>query len=263
MDISYSEIVRFFQEIYNLIKKSSRKLEEPWFLIKNIECLKKFNSYELEDFLLSFSFIKRELWNHISINKIKFIIESLKVLNYDITKLSKILDYQGFEQLIKEILKLDGYNVITNYRFSDHSYYKYKTSQERYEIDVMGLKENFLLIIDAKQWNKRDLFSSLNKAANLQFRRIIALHNNEEKLNNLVIKLFKSNNNVKKYLPLKLIPMIITLEESSFKTNNSRIPLVSIYKFNSFLQELKENIQYFKYIEIKKVILQKRLINKN
>ncbi|MBY9006244.1 MAG: hypothetical protein KGD63_05760 [Candidatus Lokiarchaeota archaeon] len=259
MNILNLNIEKFFQEIYNILKSSKKELDEPWFLIKEIEYLINFNDFEIDCFLSSFDFIKKEQWNHISINKIQFILESLKILDYDVSKLSRFLSYQGFEQLIKEILKLEGYSVISNFRFSDKSYFKYETNQKRYEIDVIGLKNNFLLLIDAKQYNKRDSFSALNKAADLQYRRLIALKKNKEVLDSIISDLVKYPNKLKKKLPLKLIPIIITLEESSFKTSCDQIPLVSIYKIKSFLNELKDNLQFFNYIKINKISIQKHL----
>ncbi len=258
----FSQVSNFFQEIYNLIKNSKRELDEPWYLINQVECLKKLNDLNINQLSLTYNFIKYECWNYISINKIRFILESLSFLKYDIRNLSKILDYRGFEQLIKEILNLKSYNVVTNFRFSDQSSFKFETFQKRYEIDILGLKENILLLIDAKQWNKKASFNIIDKVANLQFQRIVALKKNPEILYRLILDLIKSDKNIKNILPLKLLPVVITLEENSILTNKIRIPLVSIYKLNSFLQELKINIDLFNYIKINKIFIQKMLSKK-
>jgi len=52
---------------------------------------------------------------------------------------------------------------------------------------------------------------------------------------------------------------MVTLEDNSIKINNNQIPLVSIYELNSFLQELHNNLKYFKIIQINKIYIQKRL----
>ena len=78
-------------------------------------------------------------------------------------------------------------------------------------------------------------------------------------LDSIISDLVKYPNKLKKKLPLKLIPIIITLEESSFKTSCDQIPLVSIYKIKSFLNELKDNLQFFNYIKINKISIQKHL----
>ncbi|MFW9785680.1 MAG: hypothetical protein ACFFFB_25580, partial [Candidatus Heimdallarchaeota archaeon] len=65
----------------------------------------------------------------------------------------------------------------------------------------------------------------------------------------------------KKRLPFILIPMMVTLEDSSIKINNNQIPIVSIYELNSFLQELYNNTIYFKTITINHIFVQKSLIN--
>ena len=121
----YKKVVNFFHEIYSLLKNSKRELDEPWLPIKEIEFFSDLNENAIEFFQNNFDFFKREQWNYISINKIQFILDSLQFLNYAVCKLSKILNYQGFEQLIKEILSLNGFEVAINYRFTDHSYFKY------------------------------------------------------------------------------------------------------------------------------------------
>ncbi|MBN1216098.1 MAG: hypothetical protein JXA99_11745 [Candidatus Lokiarchaeota archaeon] len=260
MKNNYFNINIFIHEIYKKLRISKRDINEPWFLIKDFDSLNNLDYDKIEDFISIFNFIKKEQYKYISINKIQFIIESLKFLKFDIIELSKILNYQGFEQLIKKILTLEGYNVINNYRFSDKSYFKYETNQTKYEIDVIGLKNNILLIIDAKQYNKKDSYSFLNKAARLQYRRVIALKKNKEILYSLIYKLTKYPEVLRKKLPIKIIPVIITLEDCGFKISLNNLPLVSIYKLKSFLRELKFNYNIFNYKKINKLNFQKQLL---
>ena len=42
--------------------------------------------------------------------------------------------------------------------------------------------------------------------------------------------------------------------------NDNCIPLVSIYKLGSFLQEFETNLEYFKTITIEKISVQKTLV---
>ena len=90
--------------------------------------------------------------------------------------------------LVEEILSRNNYITIKNFRFSDKSNFKSKTSQKRYEIDIIGIYLKYILLIDAKQWRRKDSFSSINKAADLQFRRAIAL----KKILNFFRNLFKN-----------------------------------------------------------------------
>ncbi|GAH53574.1 unnamed protein product, partial [marine sediment metagenome] len=54
-----------------------------------------------------------------------------------VNQLSYLLNCDGFEALIEEILSQNNYKTTKNFRFSDKSELKYETSQKRYEIDVM------------------------------------------------------------------------------------------------------------------------------
>ena len=100
----------------------------------------------------------------------------------------------------------------------------------------------------------------MNKAANLQYQRTIALKKNPEILSNLIQNLLGMNFNFRKKLPFILIPVMVTLESNWTRINENYVPLVGIDNFNSFLQELRINLQYFKTIEVDRIIVQKQLV---
>ncbi len=245
-----------------ILKETDTDLTEIWCEISKISSLAKINDYELKEFLFNFKSIsirKGNYINYVVINKILFIIESINILRFDIKRLSEILNYSGFESLIKEILSENNYISITNFRFSDKSNYKSKTSQKRYEVDVVGIYLKYILLIDAKQWRRKDSYGSLNKAANLQCRRAIALKNNPEILSELIQKLLGKGLKLKVKLPIFIIPAMITLEDNNIKISENQIPLISIYELNSFLQELQDNLEYFRIIKINRINIQKTL----
>ncbi|MFW9866691.1 MAG: NERD domain-containing protein, partial [Candidatus Thorarchaeota archaeon] len=205
----------------------------------------------------SISLKKGNYIDYIVINKILFIIECINFLTYDIKDLSEVLDYSGFEALIKEILLKNNYISITNFRFSSNSQFKPLPSQKRFEIDVIGIYLKYILIIDAKQWKRKDSFNSLNKAANLQFHRVKVLSKHPEIFSSLILKIRGNFADLKRHLPFTLIPMMVTLEDNSIKLSENQVPLVSIYEFNNFLHELPKNLQYFKTVQVNNVILPK------
>jgi len=237
-----------------------RDLEEPWYKINKIEFFQNFSSQEIESMISKFEFLNNESWNHVSINKIDFVLDSLNFLDHDISQLSTILNYSDFEKLVNRILAFNEFKVLNNFRFSDKSNYKKQTDQTRYEIDVIGLNRKVLILIDAKQWNRRDSFSAINKAANLQLQRVKALQKNPFILGDLIKKLNSKTTNIKNQLPLILIPIMVTLEESNLKLNHNKIPIVSIYKFNSFLRELSDNLLYFNILKIDKLSIQESIL---
>jgi len=258
---SDSSLRRFFSEINNILRETDKRITETWYEISNISFLNKFNNSELIDFLDKFEFISLKKGNYIYyivINKILFIIDCIKYLKYDIKYLSEILDYSGFETLIKEILSKNNYRSITNFRFSNNSKLRSEDFQKRFEIDVIGIYFKYILVIDAKQWKRRDTYGLLNKAANKQYHRIVALKQNSMAFARLITEILGEEPNLKKHLPFILIPIMVTLEDNSSKLNDNQVPLVSIYELNAFLYELPNNLHYFKTIQIDRVILQKK-----
>ena len=260
---SFTSIKGFFSEIYNLLKESNSEVTELWFEFSDIDFFKTFEKYEIQDFISRFEFISIQQGNYapyIVVDKISFITRCLNYIDLDVNQLSYLLNYDGFEALIQEILSQNHYRTIKNYRFSDRSELKYETSQKRYEIDVIGIYQNFILVVDAKQWKRKDSYSAMNKAANLQFQRVKALKKNPEILSNMIQEILGLNyNNYKKRMPFILIPLMVTVETNWIKINDNSVPLVAILNFNSFLQELSVNLQYFKTVMVEKISIQKQL----
>ena len=258
-----TSIKHFFYDIYKILKETDKDVVEVWSEVSEFVGLEQLNKYELTDFLNNFEFLTQEKGNYnkeyIAINKIKFILQSITHLDFDLKSLSELLNFSGFETLISEILIKNNYTVIKNFRFSDKSNFKSKTKQKRYEVDVIGIKGGIILLIDGKQWKHRDVFSSMNKAANLQYQRVLALEKNPEKFSHLIFQLLGSSPNIKKFLPFKLIPIMVTLENNGIKSNDNQVPLISILEFNSFLQEFQSNLDYVKIIKISKVNVQSKL----
>ena len=244
------------------MKETDKEVLDIWYDPLEKDLLKRFNNDQVNEILENFNCIKVEKGNYkeyYSINKISFIIESMKYIEFDLKELSEILDFNAFEQLIQEILLETGYFSIKNFRFSDRSNFKSKTKQGRYEIDVIGIYNNYILIIDAKQWRRKDSFSAINKAADLQYRRVQALKQNPEVFSKLIEELMGVNPRIKKRIPFILVPMMVTIENNYIKMNDNQVPLVSISNFNAFLQELPLNLQYFKTIKINKLNVQTQL----
>ncbi|MHA2281471.1 MAG: hypothetical protein ACXAC5_11505 [Promethearchaeota archaeon] len=260
----YSEpsLQRFFSNVYCILQETDKNIIETWCEIPKIAFLKNFCKSELIDFLGKFEFISVKKGNYIYyvvINKILFIIDCIKYLQFDIKLLSEILDYNGFETLIKEILSRNNYRSITNFRFSDKSKLRSEYSQKRYEIDIIGIYYKYVLIIDAKQWKRKDTYGLLNKAANKQYHRMLVLKQNPEVFVKLITEILGEEPNLRKHLPFVLIPIMVTLEDNSIKLNDNQVPLVSIYELNAFLHELPNNLHYFKTIQIESVFLHKKI----
>ena len=260
---SFSSLKRFLHDIFEILKETDKEVIDIWYEPLENGLFKNFSNDQVNEILENFNCIKMEKGNYkdyMSINKISFIIESMKFLDgIHVKQLSEILDFNAFEQLIQEILLESGYFTVKNFRFSDRSNFKSKTKQGKYEIDVIGIHEQFLLVIDAKQWRRKDSFGALNNAADMQLRRVQALKHNPEAFSRLIQELMGVNPRIKKKLPYVLIPLMVTIEDNHIRMNDNQVPLVSISTFNSFLQELPLNLHYFKIIKINKVHIQTQL----
>ena len=261
--LSETKLRRFFYEVYKYFLDIQGNSPDRWFEYSEFESLFDLERSEINELMIHFDCIHRQngnYTNYIAINKVSFIIEAVKFLEYEIRVLAEILDFNEFETLVCRILEENQYRTLQNFYFSDTSHFKIKTKQKRYEIDVIGLYRNFLLVIDAKQWKRRDVYSSMNKAANLQYQRVLALHKNSEILSNLINKLLRVPQQIKHILPITIIPLMITFEENGIRINDNHVPLVAIDKLNSFLQEFQRHLEYYKTIEIHKLSIQKTLI---
>lgn len=262
LSLSIKTVKCFFSEIYKILRGTDTKVSEIWLSFSEINFFKGNDESEIRCYLCNFESIsiqKGNYKNYVVIDKIIFIVECMQYLEEDIERLSLLLDFNGFEALVEEILKRNNYNTIKNFRFSDQSNYKSKTSQKRYEIDVIGISKHHLLLIDAKQWVNKDSYGAMNKAANHQYQRAIALQLNPEIFSRMVQDILGISESIEKKLPFVLVPVMVSLEQNHIKFNENNVPIVSIYQFNSFLQELTTNLSYFKTIKINKLYIQKQL----
>lgn len=259
MMINRSILEQFIGEVLSKWENQDIKLLDSWFPLSEFDCLRNLAPYELSDVLRSLNFVNSIKDDYVNVDKIEFILFGLRFLPADLKDLSHLLDFKGFEVLIKELLLKNGFHAINNFRFTDNSPYKSKTKQKRYEIDVIGINRNHVLVIDAKKWNKKDSFSAMCKAADLQHQRVLALKKNPDAVFSMLSHLLGTRKLQKRYLPLYLIPIMVTYEENKKYQNLNRIPLVPISRFNSFLQEFQDHLEYLPTVKIGKIQVQTRL----
>ena len=247
--ITIEVIKSLFTELFTILKRSDPKVRQMWIEPSEVENFRGLNQYQIKEFLEiinSVSFEKGNYINYIVIDKIQFIVEAIKLLEYDIGQLAMVINYEGFEALVAEILKLNNYKTLNNFRFTDKSSFESPNSQKRYEIDIIGIQNKYILLVDAKQWKRKDSFSAMSKAGNLQVQRAKALRHNIK----LLIKLLNEFGIKQKFEKIIIIPFMVSLENNFIKLNENNVPIVSIYQLNSFLQELPLIISHFNIIEI-------------
>lgn len=87
------------------------------------------------------------------------IIERLLRLGLSIDKLVEAMDWRGFESLVSEFFRSYGYKVYGGYRI------------KRYEYDIIAVKQDFLISIDCKHWDRPLPPSKARDVAKMLIRR--------------------------------------------------------------------------------------------
>jgi len=138
------------------------------------------------------------------------------------------IDWKDFEELVTEILEKHDFKTHHNFRFK---------TERRYEIDVLGIRNDIILLIDCKQWGKgRYKKSALKNAINHQKQRTEQL---KTFLKNNIIAQAKLK--ITRLAKTTFIPLIVTwLEEDLIEYEN--VLIVPIWKFNEFLLDMSKYV---------------------
>jgi len=149
-------------------------------------------------------------------NKLKTALSAIKS-GAPIEEASRDVDWKDFEGLVAEILESKNFEVIRNFRMR----------KPTMEIDVVGIHLGVAVLIDCKHW-KRLTNSALEKIVLRQIERV---------------KYYVANTD-----EVVAAPVIVTLyqEETKFI---SKVPIVPIIQFSSFIDEFYGNLEEIRTIE--------------
>ena len=149
-------------------------------------------------------------------NKLKTALSAIKS-GAPIEEASRDVDWKDFEGLVAEILESKNFEVIRNFRMR----------KPTMEIDVVGIHLGVAVLIDCKHW-KRMTNSALDKIVLKQIDRV---------------KHYVANTD-----EVVAAPVIVTLyqEETKFV---SKVPIVPIIQFSSFIDEFYGNLEEIRTIE--------------
>ena len=211
-----------------------------------------------------------------------FVEKAIKFVGID--KIIDIFDWKNFEAFISEILRNIGFKTTTNFRFSLDKKSKKKIStftskttkkkQIRFEIDVIGIYNNMILVIDAKYWKQsHDNFSALTTASKYQMERARILSEDKNAINKLFSLLkvkgrkvrYNNNLNLKKnsmnsLKNMWIYPIIIQSGLSDRKISHYGVPIVSLREVSDFFQNFKSFSSSFVRYKIKELEIQTELI---
>lgn len=149
-------------------------------------------------------------------NKLKTALSAIKS-GAPIEESSRDVDWKDFEGLVAEILESKNFEVIRNFRMR----------KPTMEIDVVGIHLGVAVLIDCKHW-KRMTNSALEKIVQRQIDRVKRYVVNTDEV--------------------VAAPVIVTLyqEETKFV---SKVPIVPIIQFSSFIDEFYGNLEEIRTIE--------------
>ena len=149
-------------------------------------------------------------------NKLKTALSAIKS-GAPIEEASRDVDWKDFEGLVAEILESKNFEVIRNFRMR----------KPTMEIDVVGIHLGVAVLIDCKHW-KRMSNSALDKIVLRQIDRVKHYVTNTDEV--------------------VAAPVIVTLyqEETKFV---SKVPIVPIIQFSSFIDEFYGNLEEIRTIE--------------
>jgi len=149
-------------------------------------------------------------------NKLKSALLAIKT-GIPIEEASRAVDWKDFEGLVAEILESKIFDVVRNFRMK----------KPTMEIDVVGIHLSTAVLVDCKHW-KRMTNSALEKIVLRQIDRV---------------KHYVANTD-----EVVAAPVIVSLyqEETKFV---SKVPIVPIIQFSSFIDEFYGNLEEIRTIE--------------
>jgi Holliday junction resolvase len=134
------------------------------------------------------------------------------------------MTWKDFESFVARVLTENDYACVESFRRRGNQ------SVKGMEVDVIGVKGNTVIAVDAKMWGARPGKSSaLMLAADRQRERTARLPDQFEKLSSKIPKMRDGL--------YRVIPVLVTWLVESTEFQNG-VPIVPIFQLNSFLLDL-------------------------
>lgn len=139
-------------------------------------------------------------------------------------KAVSLLSWKEFESFCMKGLQIQGMEAFGGVRF--------KQGGRRYEIDVLGIGEDKILLIDCKMWSMRGRSNKMRLAAEEHLRRAIAFDEamRSEKIRGFSKEEGRSN----------IIPIVVSWLEVTLTRSREGLAVVSLRDFPRFLDSLDE-----------------------
>lgn len=142
-------------------------------------------------------------------------------LGADIERVCTFLTWLEFENMAILAFKANDYETKKHFRF--------RWFNRRWEIDILGLKNPFIICADCKHWHHKWSGSASIKAANMQMERTKMLAEAFKALDHRIP--------VSAWKYAYFIPMILSLLPANRKFYNN-VPIVSVLQLRDFLYQV-------------------------
>lgn len=121
------------------------------------------------------------------------------------------INWQEFESFVATVFKENDFDVFQNFRFKTKS---------NYEIDILSVKDNFVIAVDCKQWGRgRYKKTAIRESVSKQLKRVKELK-----------KVLIGEN-------IRILPLLVTLFEEDI-IEHKKVWIIPVWKLNEFLLNL-------------------------
>jgi len=186
------------------------------------ELLKKFRDAELIKW-------KNKTIEASSNQRLKIAVHAIRS-GADFERVCRVLEWIEFENIAAAAFEANNFAVRRRFRF--------KWTQKRWEIDVLGCREPLITCVDCKHWSHGWRESAIRKAVEAQALRTKVL---AEALPSLQKEI-----RLVQWRHATLIPVVLSLVPGPLKFYN-KVPIVPILQLQNFLNELPAHTTSLKH----------------
>jgi Holliday junction resolvase-like predicted endonuclease len=168
-------------------------------------------------------------WRHRTVEassnqRVKIAIHAIKS-GADFERVCRFLEWIEFENLAAAAFEANNFDVKKRFRF--------KWTQRRWEIDVLGCREPIIACVDCKHWSHGWRRSVIMKVVEAQALRTKVLAE--------ALPFLQEEIGLGHWRQATLIPTVLSLFPSPLKFYN-KVPIVPILQLQSFLNELPAHV---------------------
>jgi Holliday junction resolvase-like predicted endonuclease len=186
------------------------------------EVLKKFRDAELIEW--------QDKTIEVSSNqRLKIAIHAIK-LGADFERVCRVLEWIEFENLAATAFEVNNFAVKRRFRF--------KWTQRKWEIDVLGCSEPLIVCVDCKHWSHGWQKSAIKKATEAQVLRAKVLAE--------ALPFLQKKIGLVQWKHAILVPVVLSLVLGPLKFYK-KVPIVPILQIQNFLNELPAYVTTLTY----------------